>query len=405
MMVMGCATAYAQKDATLTDTQIIDILNSNFPEDAHPEHEFSHLTYIYKDKSFVVGTGGCVIATATTDFGHVMENPNEFKTIEIPMQIQRGDNCISKISAQQTHLYLNAVAMPGQADEIGAFVKVYLLGDNYSPQLEYAQLTYRGVTAGLGYTLFADLGAMIPTIDFQGPTAYAAVGNTVINYRHNISEKIELGVGMETPILSGTYTNLTYQVSQRVPDIPIEMKYAFCDDSWMRFSAILRNMYYRDVIIDSTKDALGWGAMLSGKWQWSSNANVVWQGTYGKGITSYYQDYTDCGMDLMPDESIPGMMKTVESWGGYVGLEYDFSDKVIASAAYSQVRAFPSYYSGGETPWSDQCRYTQNVIGNIMWNISDYFTLGAEYIYGRRVNMDGAQAHDNRIQAMARFAF
>ncbi len=49
--------------------------------------------------------------------------------------------------------------------------------------------------------------------------------------------------------------------------------------------------------------------------------------------------------------------------------------------------------------------YGQYAVGNVMWQITPMLQCGLEYIYGRRVNMDGAQAHDNRLQTMLQVSF
>ena len=40
-----------------------------------------------------------------------------------------------------------------------------------------------------------------------------------------------------------------------------------------------------------------------------------------------------------------------------------------------------------------------------MWNITPQISTGIEYIYGRRVDMDGISRHDNRIQTMLQVTF
>ena len=62
-------------------------------------------------------------------------------------------------------------------------------------------------------------------------------------------------------------------------------------------------------------------------------------------------------------------------------------------------------YSGGSTTYDDQYQWGQYILGNLIWNINKYFQIGAEYIYGRRMNFSGTQHHDNRIMAMFSLSF
>lgn len=89
--------------------------------------------------------------------------------------------------------------------------------------------------------------------------------------------------------------------------------------------------------------------------------------------------------------------------GAYGALQYDFSPSVFASASYSHVR---TYAKGCVPPSADnQYRYAQYAAGNLFWNITPILQTGVEYIYGRRVNYDGTQAHDSRLQAMLSLSF
>jgi len=69
------------------------------------------------------------------------------------------------------------------------------------------------------------------------------------------------------------------------------------------------------------------------------------------------------------------------------------------------VRNYARDYSGGSTAWSGQYKYAQYALANIMWNITPQISTGLEYIYGRRVDMDGMSRHDNRIQTMLQVTF
>lgn len=78
---------------------------------------------------------------------------------------------------------------------------------------------------------------------------------------------------------------------------------------------------------------------------------------------------------------------------------------MYATATYSHLRNYAGKYSGGNTPWGEQYRYAQYALANVIWNITPQISTGLEYIYGRRVDMDGVARHDNRIQTMLQVTF
>lgn len=61
---------------------------------------------------------------------------------------------------------------------------------------------------------------------------------------------------------------------------------------------------------------------------------------------------------------------------------------------------YPDRYYGGSTPWNEQYKYAQYGVANVIWNITSRISAGIEYIYGRRVDMNGLSRHDNRLQTM-----
>ena len=361
-----------------------------------------------KDHTFYLGIGGVVKTTVSYDFGHVMDNPNEFLTSSIPAAQRRGDGGLVQFSAQQTSLFLNFVGLPGSDNQFSAFIGANLLGDDYAPALQYAYMKYRGFKIGYDKTLFADPASTPPTIDYEGPNASSAVGNAVLDYSIDFGKKKEwsAGVGIELPMYSVTDAHGAgaYKVNQRVPDIPAFIKWSWDEgSSWLRFSAVMRNMLYHDPVADKNIDKVGWGIQLSGSAAITPWLTAYYQGLYGKGIASYIQDLTGCGMDMLPSSGSANILNTVKAWGAYGGLQFNICPKVFATATYSHVR---TYADKCAMPAEDnQYRYAQYAVGNVFWDINTLLQAGVEYIYGRRVNYDGSQAHDSRLQMMLQLSF
>ena len=361
-----------------------------------------------KNRKFYLGFGGDVKATMNFDWGSPITNPNCFGPYDIPMPGQSGYNPSNKgwfgLSAAQSDFFLNFVALPDNPNKIGFYLNATLLGSGYVPQLRSAYITYRGIEAGYGFSLFTDLAADPTTIDYDGPNAFTVVINAKFDYRHTFGKHFGIGIGAELPMASYTNGN-TSTVTQRIPDIPAYVQWNFGNNNRIRVSGLLRNMQYRDNIARNTKNLAGWGVQLTGNFNICDKLIGYYQATYGKGISSYFEDLTGNGLDMVPNIAKNGQLETVKAWGGYLGLQYNLSSKCYCNLIYSQLRNYAPRYTDGSTPWADQYKYGQYILGNFFWNINDLFTWGIEYIYGRRVNMDGLQAHDNRLQTMIQVNF
>lgn len=359
-----------------------------------------------KNKKFYLGIGGTGKVTLSYDWGNPIHNGYDFTTSAIPMQQRKGDGGLVQASAATSGLFVNFVAMPGSKNQLGFYFNFNLTGNgnNYGFNLFYAYVKYRGLTVGYDFSLFSDMAAAPPSIDNEGPCGFTAIPNTVIDYRHSFNSHWSLGVGAEMPMASATTGRNTYMVSQRVPDIPAYVQYAWGGGkSWVRVSGIMRNMLYRDQVADKNRDKVGWGIKMSGSASLTPFVTAYYQAAYGKGITSYFQDLYEGGLDMVPDGN--GRLEAVKAWGGYVGLLYNISPTVYATTTYSHVRNYAPRYTDGTTPWDGQYKYAQYALANVMWQITPQLSTGLEYIYGRRVDMDGVSRHDNRIQTMLQVTF
>lgn len=359
-----------------------------------------------KDRKFYLGIGGTAKATVSFDWGNPIDNGFDFTTASIPMTPSPGNGGKVQFSAATSGLFVNFVALPGDKNQIGVYLNANLTGGDYAFDLQYAYIKFRGITAGYDYSLFSDMAAAPPSIDNEGPNGFTAIPKGVVDYRYTIDKHWSVAAGVEQAIASYTTGSFTSSVNQRVPDIPVYAQYAWGGGgSWLRVSAILRNMQYRDLVAAKNHNVTGWGVKFSGSAALGSVVTAYYQGAYGKGLTSYFQDCFEGGLDLVPDAKEAGKLEAVKSWGGYLGLQYTLSPKVYATTTYSHVRTYMDRYAGGETAWADQYKYTQYALANVIWQITPMVSTGLEYIWGRRVNQDGLSRHDNRIQTMLQVNF
>lgn len=361
-----------------------------------------------KEGRFYMGIGANILTEGVYDFGNPVPNAFTFATSGIPMVKSPGDGGRFAFSAQQSNIYLNVVALPGSANQLGAYVSINFTGNNYAPSLNHAYLKYRGITAGYTYSIFTDTGAAPTTIDYEGPNAFTCLTHGMIAYERNFGKGAgwKAGIGLDMPANSFTNADNTATVSQRLPDIPFYLQKNWAEgNGWFRLSGIIRNLYYRNLTAQKNVDVVGWGVKTSGTTPVAGGLSAYWQAVYGKGVASYIQDLTGTGMDLMPDPANSSILKPVEVWGAYGGFQYNFSPKCFCSLAYSHVRTYDHPYSDSSSDWKNGYKYAQYAVANVFYNINSIVQIGAEYLYGRRVDYSGTQAHDNRIEAMLKVSF
>lgn len=388
-------------------TAYVSVLKENAPQLVNVK-TVPRFAILGKEDKFYMGIGANIKAVALYDIGNPIANPNDFITSQIPMSIPPGNGAEFRFSAQQSNVYMNIVALPGQKDQLGAFVSFNFTGNDYTPSLAHAYLKYRDITAGYTYSLFTDIAASPASIDYEGPNAFTAVCHGMIGFEPFLDKEKnwKAGIGLDIPEYSFTNADKTSTVTQRVPDIPFYIQRYWADNKgWLRLSGIVRNLYYRDLVSDRNIDKVGWGIKASGTTPIAGGLSAYYQAVYGKGIASYIQDLSGLGMDLMPDPSDPGSLDTVETWAGFASLQYNFTPDLFCTATYSHVRTYANSYHDSTSGWNSQYKYAQYVLANVFYNVNSILQIGAEYIYGRRVDYNNSQAHDNRFQAMLQVSF
>lgn len=388
-------------------TRLYATFHHNAPEDFR-DTGVPAVAVVGKNGKFVLGLGGYVKGIIGWDIGHPIESADEFITSQIPIGPTDGDGSRFNLSAKQTHLFINFVALPGTDNEIGAFISANLL-DSYKPTLQFAYLKYRGWQVGYDYSLFSDPACGAQAVDYEGPCSSTANPVAGLNYlwEPNPHGRWELALGVELPQVSFTTVDgHTKQVYQRVPDIPVAGRFSWDEgNSWVRLSGIARTLTYRDLKSATNHNCFGYGLQLSGAWNFLDKFTLYYQGVWGRGIGSMIQDTIDEGLDLTPDPDNENELRPVMLWGGFASLEYEISSRFTASATYSHLRAYTPDYTEGTTLWSDQYKYAQYVCANLFCDVTSYFQIGLEYIWGRRTNNDGLHAADNRIQAAFQLSF
>jgi hypothetical protein len=392
-------------DAQERDTIVLKVLEENAPKyfNAPGMPRFS---VIGKEQEFYLGIGGYIRGSVSYDFGNPIESPVYFVTNAIPMNNPPGNSSLWQMSAASSNIFFNFVALPQTEDKVGAYIDFgFADGMNkYGFSLKAAYLTYRNWIVGYTTSLFTDGAAAAQTIDQQGPNAMTFLFNTVIDYQLALTKHWKVGIGAEMPSVNATYVLDRDAVNQRIPDIPFYVQYGWKEGKgWLRLSGILRNMGYYNNISRSRENEMGLGIKLSGASPFGSRFTLYSQTVFGKGIASYVQDLQGLGMDMVPLRDGSGDMEGVEVVASYLGLQYLISNKLSASATFSEVKCF---FPDKAKPMPEGTyRNASYFVTNLIYKVSPVLTTGVEYLWGSRRNTDETYSHNNRVQMSLRVNF
>lgn len=354
-----------------------------------------------KKQRAVFAIGGFVNFRTAYDFDNMIGNI-DFVTYDIPMHGTAANAGRFLMDGSTSRLYFKSLIATSMGKPIETYIETDFRGPGNSLRLREAYISWNGWTAGQTVTTFCDLAASFNTIDFEGPNGYTYGRNLMIQYKHAWDNGLSAGIAAEYPSLSATYSTNTAAIPQRIPDIPAYVQYAWNKGaSHIRASGIIRNMYYQDMVSNSTEDAIGWGTQLSGIFKLSNRLTAYGQFLYGQGITPYIQDLAGNGLDLTPQRNVAGRLEAPITTSWLAGMQFNITPKMPLTVGYSQVLL--NNKDGYNNP--EQYKLAQYVVGNLFYNFNQALSIGVEYLYGTRYNHSDSFGHSNRIQAAVQFNF
>lgn len=344
--------------------------------------------------------GGYVKFTTSYDFDGIIDN-NDFITNQIPMTSIDGNREQLRMDASKSTLSFKAIANPQNVGKIVTYISADFRAQNNMLDMHNAYISMKGFTMGYTTSTFFDETAEPPTIDFEGPNSMPLIRHTQIRFKHDITNNFSFALAAEMPMFSATYSKSNRSAKQCIPDIPLYFQYSLNNGTHFRASGLFRDLRYYDEITEESENKFGWGAQFSGVANFASKVKFYWMGIYGRGISNYIQDLNGLGLDLVADNEEPGNMKDIPAYSWYAGLRYNFSPTFFCSATYSQVRVDPD--KDLETP--KMYKFSQYIVGNLFWNVTQNCQMGIEYIYGSKENMADESNHANRAQMMVLYNF
>ena len=402
----GCAVCRSVAHSEDTADDVRDLFKSTlrqgFRQASNPQFIFSS-----RNGNFALAIGGFVNLRTSYDMkGAVLGM--DFRPYYIPLTATYANRQRIMMDATTSRLFTKAVVKSPTLGNVLVYVDMDFRGGaefSYTPRLRSAYVQMLGFTAGRDITTFCDLMACPTTVDFEGPNAYNFEFATLIRYEGKcFDDRVSYGVAAEMPVVTGTYDKNFAPISQRVPDFPMYVQFAWGKNrqSHFRASAVLRNMYLHNVVNNSNTSLFGWGVQASGRVAIGDVIKIFYNGVYGKGVARYIQDLVSSGLDFTPNPENNMQIQTMPMWGLQASMQVNIIPSTLAvTGGYSVVKVEREngFYS------LDQYRRGTYIFGNIFLNLTQNCRLAVEYLHGARKDMSGLKGTANRLSLMAQYKF
>ena len=281
-----------------------------------------------------------------------------------------------------------------------SYIEMEFQGPQNTPKLQQAFVQFKGFTLGQAWSTFGDMTAVPTTIDEEGPSSGIEIRQPMLRYTYHINDRWQSSLALEYAKASYTTGKNAESIRQKVPDIPLNIRYTMKNGSHVQVGAILRNIGYKNVVKDKDKIRTGWGVMGSGKLNITSSTSFLFQAEYGKGIANYIQDISGIGYDLIPTADDNGNLKAPGMWGLFGAFQHNWNPKLYSTITYSYARLEARGSLEGDT-----YKYAQYAGANLLWNFTEFGTTGIEYVFGRRNNFNHDYGNASRINAMIQYRF
>lgn len=387
-----------------------------------------------RNNQFMMTVGGVINPIFGYDMGNNLyaEDGINFVTGDIPVPALTGHKGRVFINPLNSKVDFTVVGLGGTENQITGYVRLSMNGVNSSVRMNRAYIRYRGFTVGENSTLALDEAAGdIPQIDPQGPNGLVNTANYQISYRSRDYSGFRFAVGLEMPTFyaaSGRYLGRDYmsyyghmvesEVDQLVPDVPMWVEYGKGNNR-VRFTGIIRNFAYQDMLKRHRYHEVGWGAMISGNFQFYKPLLFYYQAVYGKGIGNYIQDIAGRPISFTPRSSQPGRVDATPMMGLMFGASYQATPRLSFNAvgSFAKVWGVKEYATVNDatkddangnsvmTAGSANYHYGSYFAVNCFYKITSYLRFGVEYLYGRRTTYTLGSAHDNRLQTQLSLSF
>lgn len=360
---------------------------------------------------------GFVRLGANYDFDSI-GTPDLFVTRSITTPEQPAQNM--NFSARPTRISLDTWTPSSINDwTIHTFIQFDFLsgnppavGSSSNPRLRFAFVDFGYFRVGQDATVFMDTSSFPRTADFQGPNGIVNSRQGLLRVTLPITDRIRWASAVEQPFSDITVGNQGVNV-QDVPDFTSHVRY---DNDLFHFQAstILRKISHRPTN-EGVQRETGGGINLSGNVHpWAvlygtnplrdqnpgplTRSRLILQYSQGSGIGRYLQDTSGIGMDAALNSA--GELEALDISGYVVGYEQWLARKWLANFTHSNLQVDATNAMPGDT-----FAESDYVAAGLWWVPVQNASIGAEYLWGQRENLDGQRARAERIQTVFQYNF
>lgn len=339
-------------------------------------------------------------------------------TIPVPQQSGQNFNMTARISRfaieswtptsfheWNVHTFIEGDFFNGPPQAVG--------GGANPLRLRHAFIDFGYFRVGQQNTVYMDANNWPSLVDFQGPNGWINQRQPSARMTIPLVDQWYWATSVERPFSDITTNGMGTNV-QDVPDFATHLRFE-ATRGHAQVGSLLRTIGYRPTDGDVTRRAgIGvsgsvvihpWAILMGTDPVHEANPSgltrtrMLVQGTWGPGTGRYVNDLAGQGFDGQVNP-LTGAFNTVDATGWHASYEHWYTESWLSNFTYSQARAD----SDADQPGTTYER-GQYVAASLWWIPLRRMSLGFEYLWGRRENIDGQAAETNRLNGLFQYNF
>ena len=328
--------------------------------------------------------GGYVKADFIYDFDPI-DATDSFITTAIP--VGAPDRTNARFHARQTRLSFDTRWSDNESN-----IRIFVEGDFFSDgdrfRLRHAYGENGWLLVGQTWTTFTDVAAAPATLDFEGSVSSVNRRQAQARVTGDLPQGMEYSLAIEdTSFIIEPPLGVVGEARSPSPDFIARIR---MDRDWARFQLayLYRTLGFQPVD-EEVVTSNGWGLNSTAVVLLTRRCKVYSQVVFGEGIGSYR------GLpDAAPVSNDRGQLLGLLGW--MVGFTKEWNDTLSSNFTYAE-----NHLDNAPLQRADEVQKTTYLAANLLSQPLDRVTVGVEYLYGIRQNIDGSAGKANRIQ----FAF
>jgi hypothetical protein len=303
------------------------------------------------------------------------------------------------------HTFIEGDFFNGPAQAVG--------GGSNPFRLRFAFVDFGYFRVGQQNSVFQDGNAFPNTVDFQGPAGLLNLRRPTFRITIPLADKLYWAIGVEQPF-SDITTNGEGTNVQDVPDFASHLRYEG-DFGHFQLSSVVRSIGFQPTGGEvERRTGLGLSASaVFHPWAYLIGSNpvrkanptalercrVLVQYTFGWGIGRYIQDTAGQGLDAEVDPRT-GSFATLYATGWSASYEHWWTERWLSNLTYSQDY---TAHIGGQP--GDTYLGAKYLAASLWWVPVRNLSIGAEYVWGEREDLDRQRGRADRINALCQYNF